>query len=78
MNGKGRTIFKEPKTDNGLKRSARGLLRVARDEQGELRLHDEQRWQQEQEGELKTRFLDGKLYHRQHFDDIRQRLAAQK
>ena len=78
VNGKGRTIFKEPKTDNGLKRSARGLLRVARDEQGELRLHDEQRWQQEQEGELKTRFLDGKLYHRQHFDDIRQRLAAQK
>lgn len=32
VNGKGRTIFKEPKTDNRLKRSACGLLRVSRDE----------------------------------------------
>ena len=77
VDGKGRTIFKEPKTDNGLKRSARGLLRVTRDEQGELRLHDEQTWEQEQEGELKTRFLNGKLFNREHFEDIRQRLAAQ-
>ncbi|RVR64787.1 hypothetical protein, partial [Citrobacter freundii] len=30
VDGKDRTIFKEPKTDNGLKRSARGLLRVTR------------------------------------------------
>ncbi|MCX9039632.1 nicotinate phosphoribosyltransferase, partial [Citrobacter portucalensis] len=54
-----------------------GLLRVTRDEQGELRLHDEQTWEQEQEGELKTRFLNGKLFNREHFEDIRQRLAAQ-
>lgn len=77
VDGKGRTIFKEPKTDNGLKRSARGLLRVVRDEQGELRLHDEQTWEQEQEGELKTRFLNGKLINHEHFEQIRQRLAAQ-
>ncbi|MTH47756.1 nicotinate phosphoribosyltransferase [Intestinirhabdus alba] len=78
VNGAGRTIFKEPKTDNGLKRSARGLLRVARDEQGELRLYDEQTWAGEREGELKTRFLDGRLYHCEHFEQIRQRLAAQR
>ncbi len=77
VNGEGRTIFKEPKTDNGMKRSARGLLRVERDAQGELVLHDEQTWAQEQEGELKTRFLDGKLLNREHFEQIRQRLAAQ-
>ena len=77
VNGEGRTIFKEPKTDNGMKRSARGLLRVERDAQGELVLHDEQTWAQEQEGELKTRFLDGKLFNREHFEQIRQRLAAQ-
>jgi len=77
VDGKDRTIFKEPKTDNGLKRSARGLLRVTRDEQGELRLHDEQTWKQEQEGELKTRFLNGKLFNREHFEEIRQRLAMQ-
>lgn len=77
VNGEGRTIFKEPKTDNGMKRSARGLLRVERDTQGELVLHDEQTWAQEQQGELKTRFLDGKLVNREHFEQIRQRLAAQ-
>ncbi|MCL9673386.1 nicotinate phosphoribosyltransferase [Citrobacter sp. MNAZ 1397] len=78
VNGKGRMIFKEPKTDSGLKRSARGLLRVERDAQGELQLHDEQTWEQEKNGELKTRFLDGKLYNVDHFEQIRQRLAAQR
>ncbi len=71
-------IFKEPKTDSGLKRSARGLLRVERDAQGELQLHDEQSREQEQGGELKTRFLDGKLYQTEHFEQIRQRLASQQ
>ena len=78
VNGEGRMIFKEPKTDSGLKRSARGLLRVERDAQGELQLHDEQTWEQEKTGELKTRFLDGKLYNVDHFEPIRQRLAAQR
>ncbi|HAT2609918.1 TPA: nicotinate phosphoribosyltransferase [Kluyvera intermedia] len=78
VNGEGRMIFKEPKTDSGLKRSARGLLRVERDAQGELQLHDEQTWEQEKTGELKTRFLDGKLYNVDHFEQIRQRLAAQR
>ncbi|ORJ50071.1 nicotinate phosphoribosyltransferase [Kluyvera intermedia] len=78
VNGEGRMIFKEPKTDSGLKRSARGLLRVERDAQGELQLHDEQTWEQEKTGELKTRFLDGKLYNVDHFEQIRQRLAVQR
>lgn len=78
VNGEGRMIFKEPKTDSGLKRSARGLLRVERDAQGELQLHDEQTWEQERTGELKTRFLDGKLYNVDHFEQIRQRLTAQR
>ncbi|MBV8875558.1 MAG: nicotinate phosphoribosyltransferase [Metakosakonia sp.] len=78
VNGEGRMIFKEPKTDSGLKRSARGLLRVERDVQGELQLHDEQTWEQEKTGELKTRFLDGKLYNVDHFEQIRQRLTAQR
>ncbi|QOV68449.1 nicotinate phosphoribosyltransferase [Citrobacter sp. BDA59-3] len=78
VNGEGRMIFKEPKTDSGLKRSARGLLRVERDTQGELQLHDEQTWEQEKTGEMKTRFLDGKLYNVDHFEQIRQRLTAQR
>ncbi|WP_434661306.1 nicotinate phosphoribosyltransferase [Klebsiella sp. MISC125] len=78
VSGEGRMIFKEPKTDNGLKRSARGLLRVERDALGELQLHDEQTLEQELQGELKTRFLDGKVFRREHLEQIRARLAAQR
>lgn len=78
VSGEGRMIFKEPKTDNGLKRSARGLLRVDRDALGELQLHDEQTLEQELQGELKTRFLDGKVFRREHLEQIRARLAAQR
>ena len=78
VNGEGRALFKEPKTDNGLKRSARGLLRVERDALGELQLYDGQTLEQEQQGELKTRFLDGKLYGYASLSQIRVRLAAQR
>ncbi|MDG1645739.1 nicotinate phosphoribosyltransferase [Klebsiella huaxiensis] len=78
VSGEGRMIFKEPKTDNGLKRSARGLLRVERDALGALQLHDEQTLEQELQGELKTRFLDGKMFRREHLEQIRSRLAAQR
>ncbi|EPA1862714.1 nicotinate phosphoribosyltransferase [Klebsiella michiganensis] len=78
VNGEGRALFKEPKTDNGLKRSARGLLRVERDALGELQLYDGQTLEQEQQGELKTRFLDGKLYGYASLSQIRARLAAQR
>lgn len=76
VNGVGRMIYKQPKTDDGLKRSARGLLRVFRNEAGDYQLVDEQSWEQERQGELKTRFLDGKLYNTEHLETLRQRLAA--
>lgn len=77
VNGVGREIFKQPKTDNGLKNSARGLLRVEKDRQGNYRLLDGQSWQQEQGGELKTRFLNGKLLNVEDLTTLRQRLAAE-
>ena len=76
VNGEGRMIFKEPQTDSGLKRSARGLLRVELDGQGRLHLLDEQTPEQEQSGELKTRFLDGELYNEEHLETLRQRLST--
>jgi len=77
VNGEGREIFKQPKTDNGMKNSARGLLRVEKDDEGKYRLLDGQSWQQEQGGELKIRFLDGKLHNVEDLTALRQRLAAQ-
>lgn len=75
VNGVSRMIFKQPKTDDGLKCSARGLLRVERDTDGEFCLYDEQTPQQEQEGELTTRFLDGRLLNMASLAVIRQRVA---
>lgn len=59
VNGEGREIFKDPKTDSG-KKSAKGLLRVEKTEDG-YKLHDQQTWQQESEGELKIVFENGNI-----------------
>ena len=76
VGGVGRAIFKQPKTDGGLKKSAKGLLRVERDPAGEYYLLDQQSWEQEKGGELKTRFLNGKLMNAEDLSVLRQRLAA--
>lgn len=60
VNGERRDIFKNPKTDSGTKKSAKGLLRVE-EENGSLVLYDNQTEEEEQQGRLETVFLDGKL-----------------
>lgn len=73
----GREIFKDPLTDSGLKKSAKGLLCVTLDENtGELILKDQCTWEEESQGLLETVFLDGKLMKVQTLDEIRKRLAA--
>src|SRR6201995_2400284 len=62
VNGVGRDIFKDPKTDDGTKKSAKGLMQVYRDKAtGKLALKDQCSWEEEGKGELKTVFKDGKL-----------------
>ncbi|MEO8404578.1 MAG: nicotinate phosphoribosyltransferase [Chitinophagaceae bacterium] len=62
VNGKGRDIFKDPKTDDGTKKSAKGLMQVYKDKKtGKLALKDQCTWAEEQQGELKTVYKDGKL-----------------
>ena len=63
-------IYKDPKTDDGTKRSARGLLRVERVE-GRLRLRENVTWEEEKGGELETVFDEGKLVRFQTFAQIR-------
>lgn len=75
VQGVEREIFKQPKTDGGLKKSARGLLRVERDSAGDYYLLDRQSREQEQGGELKTRFLNGKLLNAEDLATLRRRLA---
>lgn len=52
-------LFKDPITDDGTKRSAKGLLRVEKTADGNWILHENQTWEQEAQGELKPKFKDG-------------------
>jgi nicotinamide phosphoribosyltransferase len=60
VNGEGREIFKDPITDDGTKKSAKGLMKIIV-EDGAYKLQDQATWAQEKEGELREVFRDGKL-----------------
>jgi nicotinamide phosphoribosyltransferase len=74
VDGQPREIFKDPKTDDGLKKSAKGLMRVEL-EDGEYVLYDQQTKEQEKGGELQTIFLDGVVHNFQTLAEIRARTA---
>lgn len=74
VNGEGRPIFKDPITDSGLKKSAKGLLRVER-EGDDFVLYDEQTKEQEEQGAMTPVFRDGKLLLDDSLEAIRARLA---
>jgi nicotinamide phosphoribosyltransferase len=73
VNGQGREIFKDPITDDGTKKSAKGLMKVEL-ENGTYKLIDQVTWEKEKQGELKEVFRDGKLLIDQTLTEIRQRL----
>lgn len=58
VNGEGREIFKQPKTDPG-KNSHKGLLMVYRDAKGNLKVQDQVTPEEESSGLLLTIFADG-------------------
>ncbi len=71
INGVAKNIFKDPVTDDGVKKSAKGLLRVNED----LTLSEEVTPEEEEQGLLKEVFLDGKLTKEYTLKQIRERLA---
>jgi nicotinamide phosphoribosyltransferase len=73
VNGVGREIFKDPATDDGTKKSAKGLLRVDLVD-GEYVMRDQVTWDEEAGGELKTVFKDSKLYNQTTLAEIRKRI----
>lgn len=75
VRGEARELFKDPVTDSGTKRSARGLLRVEK-EQGRYRLFDRQSPQQAAGGELLPVFRNGNLLVDASLAEIRERLMA--
>ncbi|MFQ3307069.1 MAG: nicotinamide phosphoribosyltransferase [Candidatus Midichloriaceae bacterium] len=73
VNGQRRDVFKDPKTDDGTKKSAKGLLRVEK-EGGNYVLYDQQTEEQETQGELEVVFENGKLIKDQTLCEIRDRI----
>lgn len=73
INGKPKDIFKDPKTGDGMKKSAKGLLMVSR-VNGKLVLKDQCTPEEEAGGELQVIFENGTQYNQSNLCDIRKRL----
>jgi nicotinamide phosphoribosyltransferase len=75
VDGMGRDIFKDPKTDDGTKKSAKGLMQVYRNPStGKLAVKDQCSWEEEGQGELKTVFKDGQLLVDWSLAEVRERV----
>ena len=75
-NGKLIEIHKNPATDDGIKKSAKGLTVVYKDEQGEYYLKEQASIEEllSEENQLKVRFKDGKYYNQVTLTQVRQRI----
>ena len=69
-------IFKDPITDDGVKKSARGLMVVYKDEKNNFILKDRCSWDEvnDEKNQLKTIFKDGKFYNQTTLTEIRKKL----
>jgi nicotinamide phosphoribosyltransferase len=77
VNGKAIEVMKDPITDRGTKKSAKGLLRVEKEGKFEnFVLYEQQTREQEQGGALEVVFEDGKVNKVDTLSEIRQRLLT--
>lgn len=76
VNGEDIPLFKDPKTDDGTKKSARGLLCVDYNEEGEITLYQNVSRERASTGLLQTVFKDGKFVKFDSFPEIQARVEA--
>lgn len=75
INGKEKQIFKDPKTDDGIKKSQKGKVHVYRDGNGKITFSDGHSLKSELSTDLlQPIFKDGKMLNEQSFSEIRARL----
>ena len=73
VDGEGREIFKDPITDDGMKKSAKGMLLVEKVD-GEYTLIDQVTVEEADGGELETVFRNGQLVKETTLSEIRERI----
>lgn len=71
--GKGYNIYKDPATDDGTKKSLKGLQSVHLVD-GEYEVRSEQTWEQEAQGELQVIYENGAFYNETTLNEIRERI----
>jgi len=71
-----RDIFKDPVTDRGTKKSAKGKLMCFLDKNGNVAFKDQCTWAEEETGLLETIFEDGKFVTASSMSEIRDRIAS--
>lgn len=74
VNGEAREIFKNPITDDGMKKSATGLLLVDKSNNGEYTLIDKVSWEAERSGYLKPIYHNGQFCNTTTLNEIRNKL----
>ena len=75
INGEPKEIFKQPKTDSGMKNSLKGLIQVLQDDNGKYYAKDCVTKDEEQNSCLETIFENGKLVKETSLSEIRERLS---
>lgn len=72
----GESIFKDPVTDDGLKKSAKGLIAVVKDKEGNLKLMEDIVWRgvKSEKNMLKLLYEDGTFFNTKTFSEIRETL----
>lgn len=76
ISGEDREIFKAPKTGDGSKKSAKGLVAVHKNEEGKFYLKDQVSWDEVNNCEFVPVFENGKLLNEVTLAEVRARLAA--
>ena len=77
INGEPKEIFKQPKTDSGMKNSLKGLIQVLQDENGAYYAKDCASMYEETVGCLEDVFVNGVLCREHSLTEIRERLCKQ-
>lgn len=78
VNGVRYAIFKDPVTSDGEKKSAKGLLAVFRDADGNIYLEQDVDPEVERTGLLQTRFINSRIFRTPNLKDIRDLVKSQK
>lgn len=76
VDGKGYALQKDPITDNGTKKSARGRLALMRNDDGEYALIENATIEQEMTSELRPVWENGVFYRKQTFEQVREVLKG--